>query len=283
MQYIGPGIYTSLNRVGAPTLSMPITSDIPYPATAARYIHTRSTSGSPSPKDEFRNLPTTALEPASPIARSSHGGAYLGRRSDSVSPVLTASAHTSTHHGTANYVPPSYGYRPLASTGRGGSGNSGSGGTSQPSLTATAVAPRVSDSRLEDIHQPESEQYSRPTSSTALMGIAYEPEPVPHERQIVTALRDVQGAYDGIGSPLPEDTAAMSVGSRSMYSHEDGESYDEADAVPRPDSRLDPLMRMSGGLTSAVSVGPRDDLDYMRRVVVCLSRCLEIMHSKRAL
>jgi hypothetical protein len=267
----GPVMYSNLSGVGPPTQSMPIISEVAYPLTAAHYIHARTNSGSPSPRRDSMGLPITSLETVSPTGNSGHGGlAYLGR--ESTSPVPTTSAPASVNHGTVTHAPSSHGgHRPPASAGKDGSGNgtgSGSGGTSQPSLmTATPAHRRASSSRLEDMYPPEYEQFSGPSSSAAVMGYAYEPEPVPHEHQITTNLREVRGPQEGLRSPLSADIAA-SVASRSMYSH-DGEEWDEeGNVMPREDSRLDPVMRITGGLASAASVGPRDHEDYTRRVVV---------------
>jgi hypothetical protein len=70
---------------------------------------------------------------------------------------------------------------------------------------------------------------------------------------------------DEIHSPLSGDIGARgrmystaSTASRSLYSQEGSGEWE--------DPRLDPLMRMQGGLVSELSMGPRDHEDYMRRV-----------------
>ena len=282
-----PYMYSNLRGVGPPTQNMIIAPEAAYPATPGRYALARTASESPSPKRESQGLPTTNFEPASPTANSgwsSHPeAAYLGRRSDSVSPAPTHSAPASAYHGTRDHgtsvghaPPSSYAHRPPPSVGKDGSG-SGSGGTSAPSLTtAGGRTQRASSPTLGDIYPPEYEHFSRPTSSAAQVvsvpqvGFAYEPSPVLHNHQIITDLSEVQGAYDGMRSPFSADLGNMSVGSRSMYSRED-ESEDGDHVAPREDSRLDPVMRMRDGLASAASVGPRDHEDYMRRVVVRVS------------
>jgi hypothetical protein len=265
----GPVMYSNYTGVGPPTHNMAITSGIDYPLTSVRYTHARSNSDSPSSRKDSMGLPTTSFEPASPTGNPAHGGgAYLSR--DNTSPTPTISTPAPANHGIGTRAPSSNGgHRSPPSAGKdngSGSGNgtgSGSGGTSQPSLT-TATA-RAGSARLEEMHPPEYQQISRPNSSAAAVGYAYEPDPVLHEHQITADLRRAQSAYDGMRSPLSGDIAARSDGSRSMYS-QDGDGSRESDDDGREDSRLDPGMRVTGGLAS---VGPRDHEDYTRRVVVC--------------
>ncbi|KIM34572.1 hypothetical protein M408DRAFT_325315 [Serendipita vermifera MAFF 305830] len=289
-------MYSNFHGVGPPSQNMIIAPEAAYPATPARYALARRDSSSPSPERDLPGLPKTTFEPASPTGNSgggwssSHhhngsggGGAFASRRSHSVSPIPSIpsnSALGSTYHGTrepggtsVGHAPPSsFSHRQPGKEGNGSMGGtgSGSGGTSAPSLMTAGArgTQRVSSPTLGDMYPPEYEQFSRPASSAAQViepqvGYAYEPEPVLHNHQIVADLAEVQGAYDGLRSPFSADIATMSVASRSMYSREDDES-EEGHAM---DSRLDPLMRMRGGIASAASVGPRDHEDYMRRVV----------------
>ncbi|CCA72299.1 related to proteophosphoglycan ppg1-Leishmania major [Serendipita indica DSM 11827] len=235
---------------------------------------------------------------------SSHGG-FHGQRSQSVSPVPTMSAPASAHHGTnfgaatsIGHAPSSYHtvppYRPpTASSGKDGSSGSGGStsvpGTIQPPVPTTSRSnlDRSSSPALSSMYPPEYEQFaSVENGSGNEVGYAYEPEPVQHSRQItaglsvlapagfdqsslpVVRLSNDDDAYSGIRSPLSgaDLGRTASVGSRSMYSQDASAEWDEHERMPREDPRLDPLMRMHGGLVSAASMGQTDHLDYMRRV-----------------
>ena len=280
-------------------MPMAITRDTAYPVSPARYGALGvPNSRTPSPsKDPFAN-PIAIVEPASPVANANSGwsshGAFFGQRSGSVSPVPTTSAPPSAHHGTnfgaatsTGHAPSSYHtvppYRPpTASSTKDGSSGSG-GTTSVPStiqpmaLASRSNIDRSSSPALSGMYPPEYEQFASVENGGANdVGYAYEPEPVQHARQITAGFdstslprQSTEDAYSGIRSPFSSGLErAASVGSRSMYSQEGSAEWDEHDRMPRDDPRLDPLMRMRGGLVSAASMGQTDHLDYMRRVQV---------------
>lgn len=248
----------------------------PFPVTPIVYAPARSSSRSPSPTFDPRGLPSTGTYTALPYLTS--------QRSDSASPTPSATAQTSAFHGSAppatsiGHAPSSYGAHQQGSSDKGSAGNgsggngSGSGDTAIPSLrTPTPHIPRPGSPGLESVYPPAYEQFAG--TDLPRIGLAYEPEPIQHTHQIVAGLTDVEG-YDmdhprpsdeGVSSPFSGDLANASVASRSIYSHDGSEDWAEHAATQ--DQRIDPLMRMRGGLVSAASVGPRDHEDYMRRVM----------------
>jgi hypothetical protein len=83
----------------------------------------------------------------------------------------------------------------------------------------------------------------------------------------------VYGAGVGVGVGDVDDV--QSTKSRSIYSQDASTEWEEHERTTGQDSRLDPLMRMKGGIISQASMGPRDHEDYMRRVGVSLSYHIE--------
>jgi hypothetical protein len=257
----GPVMYSNLNGVGPPTRNMQMAQATPFPITPAVYIPARASSRSPSPKLDSVGIPSTGTYTRLP---------YLDRRSDSVSPVPSANAPTTPNHGSGAPVP-------SGSAGNVSAGNgSGSGETAVPNApTPTHPSPRPGSPPLENIYPPAYEQFA---GDSPRIGFAYEPSPVQHTHQITVGLPDVQGHDAPRASEDSGGIVNASEASRSIYSQDDSEDWvGHNPAVFNEDQRIDPVMRIQGGLVSAASVGPRDHEDYMRRVLVRMGSCVEIV------
>lgn len=269
----GPVMYSNYYGVGPPTQPMSVIRENPFnpsSAAAAYYVAARSSSDSPSPKQYTDTLP---------VAPSAGGsGGSKRARSNSVSP-----APTSANHGnnttSLGHAPPSYTYHTPGSSGNA----SGSGGSSMPSLpTVNAPVTRQASPPLESMYPASYGNYvGQPTDD---VGYAYEPEPIDHTREIMAGMSGLPYSqseaqlWSQPQQPRQEHVRfasdIQSTRSRSLYSQDATTEWDEHERETGQDSRLDPLMRMQGGLVSQASMGPRDHEDYMRRVGVGVSTFL---------
>ncbi|PVF96237.1 hypothetical protein CPB86DRAFT_807805 [Serendipita vermifera] len=236
---------------------------------------------------------------------SAYGGIGLFSGRKSVSPVPTTNAGhappTSASHAPSSYYnhrpPPSFAHESGSNSGSGGTSSSVAGGfgarRSSPNVSAhDSLSGSRKDSPppapgLDGMYPPEYELYAgsgdeRVASAAGRysvvdpdIGYAYEPEPVQHNRTITAGLPFVQGFDYTSSSNLHQSNTGVrarvqstgSTVSRSLYSQEGSGEWEEHGRDGHgEDPRLDPLMRMRGGLRSELSMGPRDHEDYMRRV-----------------
>lgn len=269
----GPVMYSNLGSVGPPTHTMRTSHANPFHTTPVAYTPARGHSRSPSPKTDPAFLSSTDRN--SGTITTYAGLPYLHHSSGSVSPDPTNSG--SALHGTAP-PPTSNGHAPSAYTyGTQPPGSIGGSGASGDTLATPHMQNLGPPSpTLERIGPPA---YSHSATATKQpsprIGVAFEPDPVQHNHRITAGFPDVEGFdHDAFGRHSEDAVAsnfsrnlAPSIASRSAYS-QDGSEWDPHQRTPGEDPRVDPLMRMQGGLVSAASVGPRDHEDYMRRVLV---------------